>query len=220
MKYSITRKLSFVALVMGSLSLFSCGGSSGGNDEEFEFQSSDLTNKYWYANPFLSVDYNRDDALIVYRFEGGGVLKKQEFSGRRDKVVGEWLLSDNQLIIRDESIGINNRQEWFIQSGSKNNYLKLNSSNGTREFYTNIDALNDITADAYVVNDLRLIGNTYESDYKLEYVVFGDQISQVKVLPNNSSSFDLEAYTDFEGKKVYYLKDSDRNNYFENIVVR
>lgn len=218
MKYSIYKKLSFALALLGAFSLFSCGGSSGGDEEEFEFKPSDLTNKYWYANPFLSGDYKRDDALIVYRFEGGNVLKKQEFSGRRDEVVGEWSLIDNQLIIEDESIDPNNRQEWFIQSNSKSNYLKLNSSNGSREFYTDIDAINDITADAYVVNELRLVNGSYESDYKMEYAVYGDQLSQVKVLPDESTSFDLDAFADFRGEKVYYLKESDRDHYFENFT--
>lgn len=217
MKHSIIRRLSFAAMVLGSLSLFSCGGSSsGGDDEEFEFKSSDLTNKYWYANPFLSADYNRDDALIVYKFDGGGVLKKQEFGGRRDEVVGEWSLIDNQLVIEDESIDPNNRQEWFIQTNSTNTYLKLNSSNGTREFFTNIEELNDITVDAYLVNDLRLVDGAYESSYRLEYVVFGDQISQVRVLPDEQTSIELEDFLNFQGDKVYYLKESDREQYFED----
>ncbi|BAX79477.1 hypothetical protein ALGA_1091 [Labilibaculum antarcticum] len=204
-------------MIVGSLFLTSCGSSSngGGDEEEFEFNSSDLTNKYWYANPYLSSDYNRNDALIVYRFEGGGVLKKQEFSGRRDEVVGDWSLVDNQLVIQDESISANDRQEWFVQTSSTSSYLKLNSSTGTREFYTNIDEVNDVTADAYVVNDLRLVNNTYVSSYKMEYAVYGNKLSQVHALTNASTSFELEDFTDFQGEKVYYLKESDRANYFD-----
>jgi|GEM_PF-2119802 len=216
MNRSFYKRLSFAALIVGSMFMYSCGSSSsGGDDEDFEFKSSDLTNKYWYANPYLSSDYDRDDELIVYRFEGGGVLKKQEFSGRRDEVVGEWSLVDNELVIEDESISPTDRQEWFIQSKSTSTYLKLNSTNGTREFYTEIEGLNDITADAYVVNDLRLVNGTYESSFRYEYAVYGTELSQVKVLPNESTTIELEDFTDFQGEKVYYLKESDREEYFD-----
>ncbi|MBL4560658.1 MAG: hypothetical protein JKX79_06690 [Labilibaculum sp.] len=211
------KKMTFAFLLIGSMFLISCGSSGGSGDEvDFEFKSSDLTNKYWYANPYLSSDYNRNDALIVYRFEGGGVLKRQEFSGRRDKLVGSWSLNDNELIIEDESISDDNRQEWFIQSNSIATYLKLNSSSGTRELYTDIDEINDVTADAYVVNDLRVVNNSYKSDYRMEYVVYGENIKECKVLPDADTSFELDDFTDFQGEKVYYLKESDRANYFDN----
>ncbi|PKQ65649.1 hypothetical protein BZG02_01190 [Labilibaculum filiforme] len=216
MRYSFYKKLTFAFSIIGSMFLASCGSSSGGGDEdEFEFNASDLTNKYWYANPYLSSDYNRNDALIVYRFEGGGVLKKQEFSGRRDVVVGEWSLVDDKLIIEDESISADDRQEWFIQTKSTSSYLKLNSSTGTREFYTNIDEINDVTADAYLVCDLRIVNNSYVSSYKMEYVVYGNKLSQVKVLPDASTSYEMDDFTDFQGEKVYYLKEGDRSNYFD-----
>lgn len=201
-------------MIVGSLFLTSCGSSSGGGDEEeFEFESSDLTNKYWYANPYLSSAFDRDDAIIVYRFEGGGVLKRQEFSGRRDEVVGSWSLIGNELLIEDESISANDRQEWFIQSKSTGSYLKLNSSAGTREFYTDIDEINDVTADAYVVNDLHIVNNAYESAYKMEYAVYGNKLSKVQALVDASTSFELEDFTNFKGEKVYYLRESDRDNY-------
>ncbi|WP_461641718.1 hypothetical protein [Labilibaculum euxinus] len=219
MNTSFYNKLSFAILIAGSLFLTSCGSSSGGGEEDvFEFKSSDLTNKYWYANPFLSSDYNRNDALIVYRFEGGGVLKKQEFSGRRDEVVGEWSLIDNQLVIKDESISADNRQEWFIQDKSTNSYLKLNSSTGTREFYTDIDGINDVKADAYVVNELRLVNNVYESAYRLEYIVRGNSLSNVTVLPDASSSYQLEEFTDFKGEKAFQLSANDRFKYVNDFA--
>lgn len=217
MKYLFLKKTTFAFFLLGTLFLASCGSSGGGGEEEedFEFESSDLTNKYWYANPYLSSDYDKDDAVIVYRFEGGGVLKKQEFSGRRDKLVGSWSLNDNELIIEDDSISEDNRQEWFIQSNSTATYLKLNSSSGTRELYTNIDEINDVTADAYVVNDLRVVNNSYKSAYRMEYVVYGENIKECKVLPDADTSFELNDFTDFQGEKVYYLKEDDRENYFD-----
>ena len=216
MNNSFINKLTFVFFLLGTLLFTSCGSSSGGGDEEeFEFQSSDLTNKYWYANPYLSSDFARDDAVIVYRFEGGNVLKRQEFSGRRDKVVGSWSLKGDELVINDESISIDNRQEWFIQPKSTSTYLKLNSSAGTREFYTDIDEINDVTADAYLVNDLHIVNNAFESAYKLEYAVYGDKLSKVSALVDGTTSFEMEDFTNFKGDKVYYLKENDRDHYFD-----
>jgi len=219
MKYSLFNKLSIAVTILGSLTFFSCGSSGGGDSEEvFEFKSSDLTNRYWYANPYLSKEYNYDDALIVYRFEGGGVLKKQDFSGRRDELVGSWSLSDNELIIEDESISATNRQEWFVQNKSTSNYLKLNSASGTREFFANIDNLNDVSADAYVVNDVRVVNNSNESAYRMEYVVFGEKLSQVSVLPDANTTIQLEDFKDYQGKKVYLLQEQDRANYFDQFM--
>ncbi|RUT73205.1 hypothetical protein [Ancylomarina longa] len=218
MNYPLYKKLLFAIVIISSLTLSSCGSGGGGSEEVFAFKSTDLANKYWYANPYLSPDYNRDDALIVYRFEGGGVLKKQDFSGRRDEVVGSWSLSDNELVIEDESISATNRQEWFVQSKSTSNYLKLNSNTGTREFFTNINDLNDVSADAYVVNEVRLVNNAYESAYRMEYAVYGEKLSQVKVLPDANTSIQLEDFQNYQGQKIYLLPEKDRTDYFNQFT--
>ncbi|WP_372751141.1 hypothetical protein [Labilibaculum sp.] len=208
------KKRYLAGLLLGSLFLFSCGSSSG-DEEEVDFDSSDLTNQYWYANPYLSSGYSYDDAVIVCRFESGGILKRQEFSGRRDEVAGSWTLVDDELVIRDTTISESNEQDWFIQSSSTASYLKLNSESGTREFYTNIDDLEDVTADAYVVNELYIVDGVFQSAYKMEYVVYGSSLSEVTVLPDASTSLEMEDFTDYLGEKVFYLKEEDRYDYFD-----
>lgn len=210
------KKRNLAGLLLAGLFLFSCGSSSSGEDEDFDFESSDLTSKYWYANPYLSSAYSYDDAIIVYRFESGGILKRQEFSGRRDEIAGSWTLVDDELQIRDTTISESNEQDWFIQSNSTSSYLKLNSESGTREFYTSIDEIEDVTADAYVVNELYVEDGVFQSSYKMEYAVYGSSLSKVSVLPDASTSIEMEDFTDYLGEKVFYLKEADRSDYLDD----
>jgi hypothetical protein len=210
------KKRNLAGLLLGSLFLFSCGSSSsGGDDEDFDFASTDLISKYWYANTYLSSDYSYDDAIVVYRFESGGILKRQEYSGRRDVVAGSWSLVDEELVIRDTTISESNEQDWFIQSNSTSSYLKLNSESGTREFYTSIDEIEDVTADAYLVNELYIEDGVFQSSYKMEYAVYGSSLSKVSVLPDASTSIEMDDFTDYLGEKVFYLKEEDRYDYLD-----
>jgi len=213
MKKNRLKSLGIFVVFVFSIALTSCGGSSGGGEEDFEFESIDLINKYWYANPYLSSAYANDDAVIVYKFEGGNVLKRQQYSGRRDVVVGTWNLNDNVLEIRDESISEDNLQKWFIQSKSTKEHLKLNSSVGSREFYTEISGFGDVTADAYLVNELRLVNNEYVSSYRFDYSVYGNKISKVSALFDSETRNNLVERLDVNGDKIFSLSADDIDNY-------
>jgi len=208
------KRLSIFAVTAFSMALTSCGGSSGGGETDFEFESRDLMNKYWYANPYLSSAYANDDAVIVYKFEGGNVLKRQQYSGRIDVPVGSWDLNDNVLEIRDKSISEDNLQKWFIQSTKE--HLKLNSSAGSRDFYTEILGLDDVKADAYLVNELRLVNNEYVSAYRFDYSVSGNSISKVSALFDSETRNNLVERQDVYGDKIFTLSDEDMDDYISD----
>jgi hypothetical protein len=215
------RKIGIKSIVIFTVSVLtlimtSCGGSSGGGEVDFDFESRDLMNKYWYANPYLSSAYANNDAVIVYKFEGGNVLKRQQYSGRIDVSVGSWDLNDNVLEIRDKSISENDLQKWFIQSKSTKEHLKLNSSVGSRDFYTEISGFDDVTADAYLVNELRLVNNEYVSAYRFDYSVFGNKISKVSALFDSETRNNLVERLDVYGDKFFTLSDDDIDNYISD----
>jgi len=210
------KRLGIFAVFAISIALTSCGGSSGGGEEEIEFEPRDLMNKYWYANPYLSSAYANNDAVIVYKFEGGGVLKRQQYSGRRDVAVGTWSLVDLVLEIRDESISKDDLQKWFIQSKSTKEHLKLNSSAGSRDFYTGISGFDDVTADAYLVNELRLVNNEYVSAYRFGYSVSGNNISKVSAMFDSETRKNLVARQDVYWDKIFTLSDEDMDNYISD----
>ncbi|MRT91424.1 hypothetical protein [Ancylomarina sp. 16SWW S1-10-2] len=210
------KSIGVFAVSVLTIALTSCGGSSGGGEDDFEFESRDLMNKYWFANPYLSSSYSNDDAVIVYKFEGGGVLKRQQYSGRRDEAVGSWNLNDNILEIHDESISEDDLQEWFIQSKSTANYLNLKRTGGSRDFYTNISGFDDVTADAYLVNELKLVDNEYVSSYRFDYLVSGNAISKVYAMLDNDTRNTLEERQDVYGDKIFTLSDDDMDNYISD----
>ncbi|WP_421918210.1 hypothetical protein [Marinifilum sp.] len=214
MNHSIYKNFSLAILMVGSLSLFSCGGSSGGDEEEFEFRSSDLTNKYWYANPYRNQNFTTDDALLVYKFNGNGDLVRQDYSGRRDDSdAGNWNLSyDNTLTIDDKTTG--NVREYTIDKSSTSNHLFLKSSLGNWDFYSDFDELEDLTADASIVKEVVLSNGSFGSKYRYEFEVEGEFVEQAKVILK-STSFDLVEASNADGKIVWKLSENDAKNYYD-----
>lgn len=215
MKYSFYRKLTLTFSIIGSMFLASCGSSSGGDD--YEFTNLDFTNKYWYADNYLDDSYNTNDEMIVYLFESGNVLKRQQFSGRRNILVGEWSLVDNKLILEDKMILGGVVQEWTILPSSSKNELKLKRLEGGRNFYTNLEKFTDITADAYIVNELRKVDGIYKSAYRYECKVYGQDVDKSRVMFSDEEDYDLVKISDFENKSLFVLSDSDGSKYFDEL---
>ncbi|PKQ69188.1 hypothetical protein BZG01_02460 [Labilibaculum manganireducens] len=216
MNTSFYNKLSFAILIAGSLFLTSCGSSSGGGEEDvFEFKSSDLTNKYWYSSTFIDDSYSKNDIVLVYKFNGGGDLYKQEFSGRRDVKVGSWSLGDdNTLIIDDETII--NSQEWKIDKSSTRDHIFLKSTIGNRDFYTQINELNDVTADASIVKEVYLKNDDFVSGYRYDFEVKGDNIKSAVAKISSNESFTLIKSQNSNDETVWRINEVDANKYLEN----
>ncbi|WP_282125388.1 hypothetical protein [Marinifilum flexuosum] len=214
MKYSIYKKLSFSLALLGAFSLFSCGGSSGGDEEEFEFKPSDLTNKYWYANPYRNQNFTTDDALLVYKFNGNGDLVRQDYGGRRDNdEAGTWTLSDdNTLTIDDKTTG--NVREYTIDKSSASNHLFLKSSLGNWDFYADFNEIQDVTVDAAIVKEVVLSNGSFVNKYRYDFEIKGEFISQAKVILE-TNSFELVKSANADGEVVWRLKEADAKEYFE-----
>jgi hypothetical protein len=215
MKMKRFNNLGILSVVLLAFAMTSCGGSSGGGESEIDFEQKDLVNKVWYSNPYLSKDYSNDDALIVYRFESGGMLKRQQYSGRRDNNVGTWSLIDGVLEIVDNSIEGSTTQEWFIQSGSTTDLLKLNSNGGKREFKTAIGDFEDVTADSYIVNDLRLVEGVYKADYRIDFEVYGRNLEEVTAMLSSTKEEELVEAKDYKNDKIFVLSDEGLNRYLD-----
>lgn len=215
MKKNRLKSLGIFVMSVFSIALTSCGGSSGGGDKEIDFEQKDLVNKYWYSNPYLSASYENDDAVIVYRFESGGILKRQQYSGKRDERVGTWSFIDDVLEIVDNSNESSTTQKWFIQSGSTTDFLKLNSSSGSREYRTSIAGFQDVTADAYIVNDLRLVGNEYKADYRVDYEVTGSDLEEVIAMQSSSEQEELIKSQNYLNDKIFVLSDEGLDRHLD-----
>ena len=211
------KSISIFAVLAFSMALTSCGGSSGGGDKEieFEFKLSDLTNKFWYANPYQNPKYTTDDAILVYQFNGGGDLVRQDFSGRRDdEDAGSWSLSDdNVLIINDDIVG--NVREYTIDKSSTTNHLFLKSSLGNWNFYSQIDELDDLTADAIIVKEIIADNGAYVGKYRYEFEVKGSRVKAAKAILSDTS-YDLIEAQNSTGETVWCLKETDAKKYFDS----
>lgn len=206
MNNSLLNKIPFVLFLLASLFFNSCGSSSsGGDEEEFEFKLSDLTNKYWYSSTFISDNYSTNDAVIVYLFDADGELFRQEYSGRRDVEVGTWSFSsENILTINDETLS--DSQEWRLDRTSTNNHLFLKGINGNRNFYTEINELEDVYADAFLVKNIYLKQGSYIAEYRYEFEVMGEQIESVKALVSENESYNLVKTINAQGQSVWKIK--------------
>ncbi|PCH69871.1 MAG: hypothetical protein COC06_06655 [Bacteroidales bacterium] len=208
------KKLTFAFSLIGSMFLISCGSSGGGDEVDFEFKSSDLTNKYWYASTFIDDSYATNDVVIVYRFNSGGDLYKQEFSGRRDTEVGNWgLNSDNILTINDETLSA--VQEWKIDKSSTKDQIYLKSTNGIRTFHTQISELDDVTADAFLVKNVYLKNGDFVDEYRYEFAVKGESIKSVKALVSSNDEFDLVETINSENESVWRINEVDAEKYLD-----
>jgi len=196
----ITKLVNGLLVLAGSFSVVACG-SSGGGGNDLNLSQVDLADKYWYADNFIAKDYDRDDAILVYKFISGGELYRQELSGKRDVNVGSWDLVDtdndkiyDQLKINDRTAG--GAKTWVIDKGeSTKTHLILRGEGGNRDFYTSPEIfatdLNDITADAYLVRETFIENGQFVYKFRYEFKVKGEQVEEVKVMTSSSKEYDL-----------------------------
>jgi len=203
MKIIGLKRIGIFAVFAISIALSSCGGSSGGGEEEINFEVKDLVNKYWYYNGFINSDYEASDVLLVYKFEGSsfetkGTLIKQQFSGRLDQEnVGTWQFVDDKLTIIDNTIAGSPTQEWYLRTGSSITNLKLRGAGdlgGDRDFYSDISGFSDVTADAFYARVKNSDGSA--NDY-IGFEVSGKHLKRVVAMPNKDFSYELVRFEEF-----------------------
>lgn len=201
------KSIGIFAAVAFSMALTSCGGSSGGGDSDIDFEESDLVKNYWVANVFVSDDYDKDDDLIVYRFDSNGDLMKQEYGGREDEEVGSWLLDldEETLTITDKTFEDGGSIDWYLQDETNSTNLILSASNlRSLNCTTDFSILEDVYADAFLVNSIDVSGDV--SRY-FQCKVIGENIKSANMLL--ASGEDLDLSTSDEGTETVFVLDDD-----------
>lgn len=118
-----------------------------------------LTGKYWYINNYLGnkTAYEVNDGINVVRFEGSGILTGMEYGGRRDSLLGEWRKEDDQLIL---TFLDGTEELWYLTSLGKDE-IKARVNGGDRVYRTEFAYLEDMKADAFLVNEYFKSGAGY-----------------------------------------------------------
>tara|TARA_R110001583_G_scaffold15005_1_gene62151 strand:- start:35 stop:1114 length:1080 start_codon:yes stop_codon:yes gene_type:complete len=202
------KSLGILAVSAFSIALTSCGGSSGGGESEIDFEKDNLVDKYWFANDFVSDNYDEDDDLIVYWFARSGDLIKQEYGGREEKEVGTWVLDEKKLVITDATFANGESIDWFLQKGTNSTNLVLSASNRRKlNCTTSLPVLNDVKADVFVES---LINSAGEESRYLKCRVTGKSIEKAKMLLKNGDKFDLVKTV--EGTETVFVLNEDDIN--------
>lgn len=142
------KKLSMLSLVVGGVLLGGCSD----DDKDFVLNTERLSGVDWYYNGYKGdqFSYASPDVLEVMRFENNKQIIGIEFSGRRDSVAGSW-----------EEIGVNTlRMDWNFKTAEtwtvmdcSGKALKVNNGWGDREYRNDLSYLENLTGDAFWVNE-------------------------------------------------------------------
>lgn len=112
-----------------------------------------LTDKDWYYNGWLGEEdeFGRGDLLEVVRFEKGGILKSVDFGGRREYAAGRWENDGhNRIFLKYDREG---EKVWHVQHSGKDYIRVVVNEQGMREYTPAPDYLEELTADAFLVNE-------------------------------------------------------------------
>lgn len=151
------RTLNFLPLVCGLVLLVACGKE---DRDDTVLNTSDLTGKFWYNNRWLGDPYSyvKEDVLQVIKFEKNGVLSLLDFGGRTESVGGAWTSKNNEIALKYN----NGKNEVWNVMHSGNDYIRPMVNGGERNYVTNTGFLENLTADAFLVNDYNA-GNRYQT---------------------------------------------------------
>lgn len=111
-----------------------------------------LTGKTWYYNAWSGDAYGmaREDLLEALRLENGGILKTIDFGGRQEYVAGTWENKGNVILLKYNA---GKQVEWSVQNSGSDYLRVMVNQQGLREYKTDLGYLDNLTADAYLVNE-------------------------------------------------------------------
>ena len=174
--------------------LFACFFAACSGDDERDdtvLDISMLTGKDWYYNAWLGSEngFDSEDLLEVIRFEKGGNLKHIDFGGRNESIVGKWESSAETNLIT-LIYGGGKTETWHVQRSGHDYIEAIINEQGSRRYVSELSYLEDLTADAFLVNE-HTLGNQY-----ITYIgadVRGNRnIRDGKILKSDGTSINLK----------------------------
>lgn len=161
------RKLLILGVMAGMGLLSGCGD----DDDEFRLNEGDLTRKNWYYNNSRNqFGYeNKDDVVEVLYFNVNHDLVEKEFAGRQETGRGTWSLEGNEL-----------RIAWSDDATDTWQVLACNGERlvvngwGEREYVARGE-WDDLTGDAYWVNEFEGVAGSEGFSTKLGFSLAGNQ---------------------------------------------
>lgn len=122
-------------------------------DQDDVLDMSKLTGKYWYYNKWQNDknSYVLDDLLEIIRFEENGKLWEMDFGGKNEKIVGTWMAQENAITLRYTS---RPEEIWNVLKSDKD-FIEAMVFGGKREYRAEPDYLKNLTADAYLMDEVK-----------------------------------------------------------------
>lgn len=130
--------------------------SDDGKRDDTILNIDKVTGKYWYCINWANTpnSYTTEDLVEAVKLESSGKLWTMDFSGRIDREVGTWFSGENEITLRYDN---GTTEKWgVLHSGS--NYLTVMVNKGERKYVTEPVYLQDLTGDAYLINEIKSSG--------------------------------------------------------------
>ena len=130
--------------------VYACQKNEGRDDRVVDMAL--LTEKTWYYNAWAGDAYGLDleDLLEALRLERGGIFKTVDFGGRQEGVAGTWENTGNVILLKYNA---GKQVEWNVQRSGADYMTVMVNQQGVREYRTDLGYLDNLTADAYLVNE-------------------------------------------------------------------
>lgn len=156
------RDMKINALLLGGIIGYMLVSCKDDDRDDTVFEVPSLTGKYWYSNRWKGDkdSYEKNDVLEVLKFERNGELVEVDFGGRNESVAGTWSNS------RGNEIKLNytakESETWDVMHSGEDYISAIINDQGLREYTTDAGWLEDLTTDAFLVNEYTS-SNRYET---------------------------------------------------------
>lgn len=197
-------------VVSGFCVLFSCKDDNDRDDTILNMP--DLTGKYWYYNQWRGDkdSYLKEDVLEVLKFEKNGELVSMDFGGRKTTVAGKWTSSGKEINL-DYNSG--DPVVWDVLKSGSDYIEAVINGQGVREYTTDAEWLDNLTADAFLVNEYT-DGNRYKTHVGA-YIRGNMNVREANLIPASETVIPMQNkgyywceraaesgdYIDFDGKQ-------------------